>query len=113
MMKTLSQLPAKFMAMSMPQRFGLLAVSAMAVAVVVVGLMWATAPKYQYLFTDLNEQDASLVVQHLKDGRISYRLAKGGTAIMARKRSRDTYRSTASRRSRKASRWAGSMTPDS
>lgn len=82
MMKTLSQLPAKFMAMSMTQRFGLLAVSAMAVAVVVVGLMWATAPKYQYLFTDLNEQDASLVVQHLKDGRISYRLAKGGTAIM-------------------------------
>lgn len=82
MMKLLAQLPAKFSAMSMSQRFGLLAVSAMAVAVIVVSLMWATAPKYQYLFTDLNEQDASLVVQHLKDERTPYRLTKGGTAIM-------------------------------
>jgi flagellar M-ring protein FliF len=82
MMKLLTQLPAKFTAMSMSQRFGLLAVSAMAVAVVVVSLMWATAPKYQYLFTDLNEQDASLVVQHLKDARTPYKLTKGGSAIM-------------------------------
>ncbi|MCK7467206.1 MAG: hypothetical protein MZU91_03000 [Desulfosudis oleivorans] len=51
----------------MGQRFGLLAVSGLAVAVVVVSLMWATAPKYQYLFTDLDEQDASLIVQDLKD----------------------------------------------
>lgn len=82
MIDLIRQLPAKFLAMSMAQRVGLLAVSAMAVAVIVVSLMWATSPKYQYLYTDLNEQDASLVVQHLKDGRIPYRLTKGGSAVM-------------------------------
>ncbi|HPC47087.1 MAG TPA: flagellar basal-body MS-ring/collar protein FliF, partial [Deltaproteobacteria bacterium] len=78
----IKQLPSKFVAMSMAQRVGVLAVAAMAVAVVVVGLMWATAPTYQYLFTGLSEQDASLVVQHLKDSRIPYRLSKGGSAVM-------------------------------
>lgn len=82
MYNLLRQLPSKFMAMSMAQRFGVLALAAMSVAVIVVSLMWATAPKYQYLFTDLSEQDASLVVQHLKDSRIPYRLTKGGSAVM-------------------------------
>ncbi|MGO9146330.1 MAG: flagellar basal-body MS-ring/collar protein FliF [Desulfomonilia bacterium] len=82
MINSLKQLPAKFGAMSMSQRFGLLAVVGLAAAVLVVSLMWATAPKYQYLFTDLNEQDASLIVQNLKENRIPYQLTKGGTAIM-------------------------------
>jgi len=82
MITFIKQLPAKFGAMSMGQRFGLLAVSGLAVAVVVVSLMWATAPKYQYLFTDLAEQDASLIVQDLKESRIPYQLTKGGTSIM-------------------------------
>ncbi len=82
MMNLVKQLPAKFTAMSMGQRIGLVAVSAMALAVIAVSIMWATAPKYQYLFTNLNEQDASLVVQRLKDDRIPYRLTKGGTAVM-------------------------------
>ncbi len=82
MKNLITQLTSKFMAMSMAQRVGALTVAALAVATVIVSFMWATAPTYQYLFTDLNEQDASLVVQHLKESRIPYRLAKGGSAVM-------------------------------
>ncbi len=81
-MNPFTQLYAKIRAMTTAQQFGLLALAGMAVAVVVVSLMWATAPKYQYLFTDLNESDASLIVQSLKDSRIPYKLTKGGAAIM-------------------------------
>ncbi|HVN70459.1 MAG TPA: flagellar basal-body MS-ring/collar protein FliF [Desulfomonilia bacterium] len=82
MIKLIRQLPAKFTAMSMGQRFGILAVIGLVAAVLVVSLMWAMAPKYQYLFTDLNEQDASLIVQNLKESRVPYQITKGGTAIM-------------------------------
>jgi flagellar M-ring protein FliF len=81
-MNPFKQLYLKLTSMSMGQQFGLLALVGLIVAVVVVSLMWATAPKYQYLFTDLSESDASLIVQNLKDSRIQYRLTKGGTAIM-------------------------------
>ncbi len=54
----------------------------LAVAVVVVSLMWALEPKYQYLFTNLADTDASLIVQHLKENRIPYKLTKAGTAVM-------------------------------
>ncbi len=77
-----SQLIRKFTSMSMAQRFGLLAVIGLAAAVIVVTMMWSMAPTYQYLFTDLDEADASLIVQHLKENRTPYRLTKGGSAIM-------------------------------
>lgn len=48
----------------------------------VFGLMWAFEPKYQYLFTNLDEGDASLIVQDLKESRIPYKLTKGGTGVM-------------------------------
>lgn len=54
----------------------------MAVAVVVVTMMWAFEPKYQYLFTNLAEGDASLIVQELKTNRIPYKLAQGGKSVM-------------------------------
>ena len=82
MMNTLKQFSSKVAGMSMSQKFGILAVAGLVVAVVMVSLMWALAPKYQYLFTDLKDSDASLIVQNLKDNRIPYKLTKGGTAIM-------------------------------
>ncbi|MBN2298460.1 MAG: flagellar M-ring protein FliF [Deltaproteobacteria bacterium] len=66
----------------MGQRFGLFAVIGLAAAVISVTLMWTIAPTYQYLFTDLDEADASLIVQHLKENRTPYKLTKGGTAVM-------------------------------
>lgn len=79
---TLTSLPAKFANTSTGQKIAILGVTGLAVAVIVVSLMWALEPKYQYLFTNLDESDASLIVQDLKQSRIPYKLVKGGTAIM-------------------------------
>jgi len=81
-LESIKRLFQRFTALPMAQRVGILAVVALAVAVVAVTSMWTMAPNFQYLFTDLNETDASLIVQKLKDDRIPYRLVKGGTAVM-------------------------------
>ncbi len=77
-----TQMKKRLSGMSMGQVFALLSVTALAAAVIIVTLMWTLAPKYQYLFTDLDDADASLIIQNLKDNRIPYKLVKGGTAIM-------------------------------
>ncbi|HDP25242.1 MAG TPA: flagellar M-ring protein FliF [Deltaproteobacteria bacterium] len=82
MKDTFMNIAARFSAMSMGQRFGLFAACGLVLAVVLVTLMWSLAPKYQYLFTDLSEADASMIVQNLKENRVPYKLVKGGSAIM-------------------------------
>ena len=81
-LESIKRLLQRLNALPMAQRVGILAMVALAVAVVVVTSIWTMAPNYQYLFTDLNETDASLIVQKLKADRIPYKLVKGGTAIM-------------------------------
>ncbi|HHO75135.1 MAG TPA: flagellar M-ring protein FliF [Deltaproteobacteria bacterium] len=77
-----TQLKDRFTGMSMTQRFAMFAVIGLAAAIISVTLMWSVAPTYQYLFTDLDQADASLIVQTLKESRTPYKLSKGGTAIM-------------------------------
>lgn len=77
-----TQLIKKFTGMSMGQKFALFAVTGMAVAVIIVTMMWSLAPNYQYLFTDLDDADASMIIQNLKENHIRYKLVKGGSAIM-------------------------------
>jgi flagellar M-ring protein FliF len=77
-----TQLTAWFSKTSTGQKFAFFSAAGLAVAVIMVSLMWALAPKYQYLFTNLDESDASLIVQNLKENRIPYKLVKGGTAVM-------------------------------
>ena len=72
----------QFKNLSMGRKVGLFAVLALAIAAIVVSSMWATAPRYEYLFTDLTDTDAALIVQELKGNNIPYRLAKNGTAVM-------------------------------
>ena len=76
-----TQFTAWFSKTSTGQKFAFFSAAGLAVAVIVVSLMWAFAPKYQYLFTNLDESDASLIVQSLKENRIPYKLVKGGTVI--------------------------------
>lgn len=82
LLDTITSLPAKFVNTSTGQKIAILGATGLAVAILVVSLMWAIEPTYQYLFTNLAESDASLVVQHLKENRIPYKLVKGGTAVM-------------------------------
>ncbi|MFY9169155.1 MAG: flagellar basal-body MS-ring/collar protein FliF [Desulfomonilia bacterium] len=77
-----TQLTQWFSKTSTGQKFAFLSAAGLAIAVVVVSLMWALAPTYQYLFTNLDESDAALIVQSLKENNTPYKLVKGGTAIM-------------------------------
>ncbi|MCD6570278.1 MAG: flagellar M-ring protein FliF [Deltaproteobacteria bacterium] len=77
-----NKIRTRFEGMSMSQRVGVLALIGFVVAIFIVTLMWVGAPKYQYLFTDLGDADASIIVQRLKEDRIPYKLTKGGSAIM-------------------------------
>jgi flagellar M-ring protein FliF len=79
---SLTQLTEWFSKTSTGQKFAFFSLAGLALAVFVVSLMWALAPKYQYLFTNLDDADASLIVQSLKESRIPYKLVKGGTAVM-------------------------------
>ncbi len=77
-----NQFKAKLDGMNAGQKVGLLTAVGLTIAVVIVSLMWTMEPRYQYLFTDLSESDAALIVQNLKEDRIAYKLVKGGTALM-------------------------------
>ena len=72
----------QFKALSLGRKIGLLALATLAVAALVVSSMWATAPRYEYLFTDLSDTDAAMIVQELKGNNVPYQLAKNGTAVM-------------------------------
>ena len=82
MKEFLTGLKEKLASLSMGQKVGMLSLLGLGVAVFVVTLMWTLAPNYQYLFTDLSDTDASLIVQNLKENRIPYKLTNGGTAVM-------------------------------
>jgi len=82
MKEFLTGLKEKLASLSMGQKVGILSLLGLGVAVFVVTLMWTLAPNYQYLFTDLSDTDASLIVQNLKENRIPYKLTNGGTAVM-------------------------------
>ncbi len=77
----ITQIQEKFKALDTSRKVGLVAMVALAIAAMTVSMMWAMAPTYQYLFTNLDETDASLILQNLKENRIPYKLVKGGTAI--------------------------------
>ncbi|MEA2101209.1 MAG: flagellar basal-body MS-ring/collar protein FliF [Thermodesulfobacteriota bacterium] len=76
-----SRIQSRFISMSMGTRIAAVGLGALSIAVFVVTLMWTLAPDYVYLFTNLTETDASLVVQQLKSDHVPYRLVKGGSAI--------------------------------
>ncbi len=77
-----TQLTEWFSKTSTGQKFAFFSAAGLAAAVIVVSLMWALAPTYQYLFTNLDESDAALIVQSLKENNTPYKLVKGGTAVM-------------------------------
>lgn len=77
-----TKIGAWFSRTSAGQKMAVFGIFGLAMAVIIVSIMWAMEPKYQYLFTSLDESDASMIVQHLKENRIPYKLTKAGTAVM-------------------------------
>lgn len=59
----------------------ILAGSAFAAAVVAL-IMWASAPDYRVLFSNLSESDGGRIISELESRGVSYQIGAGGSAIM-------------------------------
>jgi flagellar M-ring protein FliF len=64
------------------QLLALLMVVATAIALVVGGWMWSTAPDYKVLFSNLSDKDGGAVVAALQQANVPYKFAEGGGAIL-------------------------------
>jgi flagellar M-ring protein FliF len=73
---------AAFNRMSVGQKIGTLAAIALAIALLVGGLLWAREPAYGVLFANLSEKDGGQIIAALEQQNIPYRVAEGGTAIL-------------------------------
>jgi flagellar M-ring protein FliF len=73
---------AAFNRMSATQKMGTLAAIALAIALLVGGLMWAREPTYGVLFANLQERDGGQIIAALEQQNIPYRVSQGGSAIL-------------------------------
>ncbi len=71
-----------FNRLSAGQKLGVMVAIAVAVAMLIGGLLWAKEPPYGVLFANLAEKDGGQVVAALEQQNIPYRIADGGTAIL-------------------------------
>ncbi len=60
----------------------LLLAGAAAVAVIVVLLLWASAPDYRVLYANLGEADGGRIISELEQRGVPYRFSEGGQAVM-------------------------------
>ncbi|MDK2820368.1 MAG: flagellar M-ring protein FliF [Clostridia bacterium] len=63
------------------RRSALIAASAAILLGGIFLIQWLVTPKYAALFSDLQQRDAAAIVQKLKEMKVPYRLANGGTTI--------------------------------
>lgn len=68
--------------MPLVQRIALIAAGVVVLAAGGFLAKWATKPKMEVLFTNLEPENAASMVQKLKDDKVPYELAAGGTTIL-------------------------------
>ena len=73
---------AAFSRMNASQKLAVLAGVALAVALLVGGLLWAKEPSYGVVFANLSEKDGGQIVAALEQQNVPYRIAEGGGAIL-------------------------------
>jgi flagellar M-ring protein FliF len=64
------------------QLLALLLVVATAIALVVGGWMWSTAPEYKVLYSNLTDKDGGAVIAALQQANVPYKFAEGGGALL-------------------------------
>ncbi|HZV54867.1 MAG TPA: flagellar basal-body MS-ring/collar protein FliF [Rhodocyclaceae bacterium] len=68
--------------MSATQKLGAMAAIALAIALLVGGLLWAKEPPYGVVFANVSEKDGGQIVAALEQQNVPYRISEGGTAIL-------------------------------
>jgi flagellar M-ring protein FliF len=64
------------------QLLALLLVVATAIALVVGGWMWSTAPEYKVLYSNLSDRDGGAVIAALQQMNVPYKFAEGTSALL-------------------------------
>ena len=81
----LGQYRQVFTEMPMGRKLGFFAAAALVVAGFVALMLWVNKPDYQMLYSGLSQQDASAVVEKLKEIKVPYELSGDGTNILVPK----------------------------
>jgi flagellar M-ring protein FliF len=80
--ETMSQRLPSWTRIPPQQLLALLVVVATAIALLVGGWMWTTAPEYKVLYSNLSDKDGGAVIAALQQQNIPYRFAEGGGALL-------------------------------
>jgi len=76
------QIIAMFLGLTKKQKIIFFSVAVLAIAGVVIFINWITKTEYKVLFSELNAEDANAIIQKLKDSKITYQIADGGSTIL-------------------------------
>ena len=79
-----------FSALSAGKKISLVTIFAASISGLVVLFMWANTPDYQVLFSNLNEEDASQIIEELQNDKIQYKVSSGGTISVPREKVYET-----------------------
>ncbi|WP_445621608.1 flagellar basal-body MS-ring/collar protein FliF [Kushneria sp. Sum13] len=63
-------------------RLPLIVAGAAAIAILVVLFLWARAPDYRVLFSNLSDSDGGVIIARLDQMQVPYRFSEGGQAIL-------------------------------
>ncbi|MCM8826382.1 MAG: flagellar M-ring protein FliF [Candidatus Omnitrophica bacterium] len=81
-----SQFQKYWQSLSSPQKILVVFLSGLIIASLVTITFWATKPEYAVLFSNLSPQDASVIVNKLKDTKVPYRFTHNGDTILVPRR---------------------------
>ncbi len=76
------QLQTFFVNLSPSQKLLLIGAISVALALIIVLLVWTGRPSYDILFADLSKKDAAEIIDKLKEKKIDFRLEEGGKTIL-------------------------------
>lgn len=79
-----------FLSLSNTKKVIYMVVLAAAIGAAVTLFNWASQPEYQLLFSNLSQEDASLIVEKLKEKRIPYKISGAGSVLVPQEKVHET-----------------------
>ncbi len=64
------------------QKLMLIGAASVALALIIVVLVWTSKPSYDVLFADLSKKDAAQIIEKLREKKIDFKLEDGGNTIL-------------------------------
>lgn len=80
--QALANFTERFNQLPAPRKLGIVVAVAASIALIVGLALWARAPEYRVLFSNLSERDAGTVVTTLQQMNVPYRIEPGGAILV-------------------------------